>query len=104
MDKSGRLRGTIVGDLIGRDPTHVKMTSEPEGWILGSDRGFRAFATYCINSLKMIITKDDNKIIRLMVLTIMQASKKFKNNKLPRTFRRSDIISKTLVKHINNWG
>ena len=61
----------------------------------------RAFATYCINRLKMIKTKDDNKITRLMVLTIMQASKKFKNNRLLRIFTRMNGITKALVKYMN---
>ena len=52
----------------------------------------------------MIVTKDANKISRLMGLTIMQASKNFKNNRLLRIFERSNSISKTLVKHMNNWG
>ena len=43
-------------------------------------------------------------ITRLMGLTIMQASKNFKGNKLLRIFGRSNIISKTLVKHMNNLG
>ena len=52
----------------------------------------------------MIVTKAANKITILMGLTIMQASKNFKSNRLLRILGRSDIISKTLVKHINNWG
>ena len=52
----------------------------------------------------MIVTKAANKITILMGLTIMQASKNFKSNKLLRIFGRSNIILKTLVKHINNWG
>ena len=59
--------------------------------------------TYCINGLKMIVAKDANKITILMGLTIMQASKNFKNNRLLRIFERSNNISKTLVKHMNNW-
>ena len=51
----------------------------------------------------MIVTKDANKIIMLMGLTIMQASKNFKGNKFLGNFGRSNIILKTLVKHINNW-
>ena len=43
------------------------MTSEPEGWILGSDWGLRAFATNWINGLKMIMTRDANKITRLKI-------------------------------------
>ena len=81
-----------------------KMTSEPEGWILGSDWGLRAFATYWINGLKMIMTRDANKITRLMGLTIMQASKNFKSQRLQRIFGRSNSILKTFVKHMNNWG
>ena len=49
----------------------------------------------------MIKTKDDNKITRLMVLTIMQASKKFKNNRLLRIFARTNGITKTFVKYMN---
>ena len=49
----------------------------------------------------MIKTKDDNKITRLMVLTIMQASKKFKNNRLLRIFTRTNGITKTFVKYMN---
>ena len=52
----------------------------------------------------MIVTKDANKITILMGLTIMQASKNFKNNRLSSIFERSNSISKTLVKHMNNWG
>ena len=50
----------------------------------------------------MIKTKDDNKITRLMVLTIMQASKKFKNNRLLRIFTRTNGITKTFVKYKNH--
>ena len=52
----------------------------------------------------MIVTKAANKISILMELSIMQASKNFKSNKLLRIFGRSNIISKTLVKHINKLG
>ena len=45
--------------------------------------------------------KTDNKITRLMVLTIMQASKKFKNNRLLRIFTRTNGITKTFVKYKN---
>ena len=58
--------------------------------------------TYRINELKMIVTKDANKITRLMGLTIMQASKNFKSNRLLRIFESSNIILKNLVKHTNN--
>ena len=49
----------------------------------------------------MIMTKADNKITRLMVLTIMQARKKFKNNRLLRIFTRTNGITKTFVKYKN---
>ena len=49
----------------------------------------------------MVMTKDDNKITRLMVLTIMQASKKSKNNRLLRIFTRTNGITKTFVKYKN---
>ena len=50
----------------------------------------------------MIVTKAANKITILMGLTIMQASKNFKSNKLLRIFGRPDILLKNLVKHTNN--
>ena len=49
----------------------------------------------------MIMTKADNKITGLMVLTIMQASRKFKNNRLLRIFTRTNGITKTFVKYKN---
>ena len=104
MDKLIRLRDTIDGNLIGRDPTHVQTDTEPEGWILGFDWGMRASSTYWINELKMIKTRDANKITRLMGLTIMQASKDFKNNSLLRIFGRSNGISKTFLKYTNQLG
>ena len=52
----------------------------------------------------MIKTRDANKITRLMGLNIMQSSKNFKSNRLLRIFDRSNSISKTIVKHMNNWG
>ena len=58
--------------------------------------------TYRINRFKMIVTKDANKITRLMGLTIMQASKNFKSKRMLRIFGRSNGISKTFVKHMNN--
>ena len=42
----------------------------------------------------MIMTRDANMITRLMGLTIMQASKNFKSNRLLRIFGRSNGISK----------
>ena len=52
----------------------------------------------------MIMTRDANKITRLMGLNIMQASKNLKNNKLLRIFGRSNGISKTFVKYLNQLG
>ena len=52
----------------------------------------------------MIMTKDANKITRLMGLTIMQASKNFKSNRLLRIFGRSNSILKTIVKYLNQLG
>ena len=52
----------------------------------------------------MIMTRNVNKTTRLMGLTIMQASKKFKNNRLLRIFGRSNGISKTVVKYMNQLG
>ena len=52
----------------------------------------------------MIKTRDAYKITRLMGLTIMQAGKNFKSNGLLRIFGRSNGISKSFVKHMNNWG
>ena len=46
----------------------------------------------------MIMTNDDNKITRLMGLILMQASKNFK---LLRIFGRSNGISKTFAKYMN---
>ena len=50
------------------------------------------------------MTKDDNKITRLMGLILMQASKNFKSNRLLRIFGRSNGISKTFVKYMNQLG
>ena len=52
----------------------------------------------------MIMTKDANKITKLMGLIIMQASKNLKSNRLLMIFGRSKGISKTFVKHMNNRG
>ena len=49
----------------------------------------------------MIMKKADNKITRLMVLTIMPASRKFKNNRLLRIFTRTNGIMKTFVKYMS---
>ena len=43
---------------------------------------------------QMIMTKDANKITRLMGLIIIKASKKFQSNRLLRVFGRSNGISK----------
>ena len=50
----------------------------------------------------MIMTRDANKIMGLMGLNIMQASKNFKSKRMLRILGRSNVISKTFVKHMNN--
>ena len=52
----------------------------------------------------MIMTRNVNKTMRLMGLTIMQASKNFKRNRLLGIYGRTNGISKTFVKYMNNWG
>ena len=52
----------------------------------------------------MIMTRNVNKTMRLMGLTIMQASKNFKRNRLLGIFGRSNGISKTFVKYMNQLG
>ena len=52
----------------------------------------------------MIKLRDANRITRLMGLTIMQASKNFKRNRLLGIFGRSSGISKTFVKYMNQLG
>ena len=50
------------------------------------------------------MTKANNKITILVGLTIIEASKNFKSNRLLRIFGRSDGILKSFAKHVNNWG
>ena len=50
------------------------------------------------------MTKGANKISRLMGLIIMLVSKNFKSNRLLRIFGRSNGISKTVVKYMNQLG
>ena len=52
----------------------------------------------------MIMTRNVNMTTILMGLTIMQASKNFKSNRLLRIFERSNGILNTFVKLMNNWG
>ena len=52
----------------------------------------------------MIMTRNVNMTTRLMGLTIMQASKNFKRNRLLGIFGRSNGISKTFVKYMNQLG
>ena len=49
----------------------------------------------------MIMTKDANKITRLMGLIIMLASKNFKIIRLLRIFRRTNGITKIFLKYMN---
>ena len=53
-----------------------------------------------INSMDI---PDFNKISILMGLIIMKANKKFQSNRLLRIFGRSNGISKSFAKHMNNW-
>ena len=52
----------------------------------------------------MIVTKDANKITRLMGLIILQSSNNFKSNRLLRIFGRSNSILKTIVEYLNQLG
>ena len=52
----------------------------------------------------MIMTRNVNKTTRLIGLTIMQTSKNFKSNRLLRIFGRSNGISKTFGKYMNQVG
>ena len=52
----------------------------------------------------MIMTRDANKITRLMGLTIMQANKNFESNRLLRIFGRSNSILKSIVEYLNQLG
>ena len=52
----------------------------------------------------MIMTRNVNKTTRVMGLTIMQASKNFKSQRLLGIFGRSNGISKTFVKYMNQLG
>ena len=52
----------------------------------------------------MIMTRNVIKTTRLMGLTIMQANKSFKSNRLLRIFGRSNRILKTIVKYLNQLG
>ena len=52
----------------------------------------------------MIVTRNVIKTTRVMGLTIMQASKNFKRNRLLGIFGRSNGISKTFVKYMNQLG
>ena len=50
------------------------------------------------------MTRDANKITRILGLTIMQANKNFKSNRLLRIFGRSNSILKTIVEYLNHLG
>ena len=52
----------------------------------------------------MIMTKDANKITRLIGLIIMLASKNFKSIRMMSIFKRTNGISKTFVKYLNQLG
>jgi len=69
------------------------VTSELKGRILLLDDCEHS-QTYQINVLKIIVIKRANKITRLMGLTIMQAIKNFKSNRMLKIFGRSNDISR----------
>ena len=50
------------------------------------------------------MTRNVIRTTRLMGLTIMQASKNFKSQRLQRIFGRSNIILKTFVNYLNQLG
>ena len=104
MDKLDRPEAQLMTNSLVENQLMFKMTSEPEGWILGYDWGLRAFATNWINGLKMIMTRDANKITRLMGLTIMQASKNFKSTRLLRIFGDRMVFRRLLWNIWINWG
>ena len=52
----------------------------------------------------MVMTRNVNMTTRLMGLTIMQANKNFKSNRLLRIFARSNSILKTIVEYLNQLG
>ena len=52
----------------------------------------------------MIMTRNAYKISILTGLIVMKANKKFQSNRLLRIFGRSNGISKTFVKYMNQLG
>ena len=52
----------------------------------------------------MIMTRNVIKTTRVMGLTIMQASKNFKSQRLQRIFGRSNSILKTIVEYLKQLG
>ena len=50
------------------------------------------------------MTMDVNKITRLMGLTIMQAIKNFKSNRMLKIYGRLNGISKSFAKHLISGG
>ena len=58
------IQSTVIWLVENQLP--FKMTSEPEGWILGSDWGLQAFTTYWIKRLEMIMTKDTKWILLVL--------------------------------------
>ena len=50
------------------------------------------------------MTMDVNKITRLMGLTIMQAIKNFKSNRMLKIYGRSNGISNSFAKHLISGG
>ena len=105
MDKLKTLSWTINKGLNCREPTHVwndiwvgKIILKRITWWL------RAYAHIESIGSKWLRQGMLTRTTSHMELTIMQAGKNFKNNRLQRIFERSNSILKTFVKHMNNWG
>ena len=96
MDKFNRHRGTINDNLIGENQLTFQMTSKPEGWILGSDWELRAFATNWIYGLKMIMTRDANKITRLKI-NHNASKQEFQEQKGSWGFSEDRMVFRTLL-------
>ena len=105
MDKlnSLRVQSTTIG-LVENQFQLKEWKLSRKGKFIRINDDWGHSQTYWVNRLKMIMTRNVIKTTRLMGLTIMQASKNFKSQRLQRIFGRSNIILKTFVKHKNNWG
>ena len=104
MDKLKTLSWTINKGLNCREPTHVrndvwvgKIILKRITWWL------RAYAHIESIGSKWLRQGMLTRTTSHMELTIMQAGKSFKSNRLQRIFERSKSIPKNYVRHMNNW-